>query len=127
MPFLTTPCSFQPPLQRLFDSSRFNYDSDEEEEDEQQHSAAAEAREQQQQGAAASPGEEGDGGVLEVPLPPPRGVRVKTAEFIKSSVHVAQCPPPRFPEFAGGWAGLGAAAWPAEPGGSVMDSSLRRN
>ncbi|KAL4423508.1 hypothetical protein ABPG77_003641 [Micractinium sp. CCAP 211/92] len=85
---------------RLFDSSRFNYDSDEEEEEEQQRGAAAEAGEQQQQRPAASPGEEGDGGVLEVPLPPPRGVRVKTAEFIKSSVNVAQCPPPRFPEFA---------------------------
>lgn len=40
--------------------------------------------------------------MVEVPLPPPRGVRVKTAEFIKSSVNVEQCPPPRFPEFAGG-------------------------
>ncbi len=98
-------CSSQPRLQRLFDSSRFNYDSDEEEKEEQQRGAAAEAGEQQQQRPAASPGEEGDGGVLEVPLPPPRGVRVKTAEFIKSSVNVAQCPPPRFPEFAGGWVG----------------------
>lgn len=36
----------------------------------------------------------------DVPLPPPKHVRVLTAEFIKSSVTVEQCPPERFPEFA---------------------------
>jgi hypothetical protein len=33
-------------------------------------------------------------------LPPPANSLVKRAEFVKSSVEVAQCPPPRFPEFA---------------------------
>lgn len=89
---------------KLFDSSRFNYDSDddeeEEEEEQQQHGAAsAAAAGQQQQAVDGGAGEAGDA-VVEVPLPPPRGVRVKTAEFIKSSVNVEQCPPPRFPEFA---------------------------
>ncbi|KAL4437187.1 hypothetical protein ABPG75_004326 [Micractinium tetrahymenae] len=87
---------------KLFDSSRFNYDSDDDdEEDEQQHGAAPVAAGQQQQQQAAGGPEEADNAVpLEVALPPPRGVRVKSAEFIKSSVNVAQCPPPRFPEFA---------------------------
>lgn len=90
-----------PALQKLFDSSRFNYDSDEEEEEEaQQTGSAADAA-----SSAAAPEQEQ---AVEIVLPPPRGVRVKTAEFIKSSVNVEQCPPPRFPEFAGGgrrWAG----------------------
>ncbi|KAI7841072.1 hypothetical protein COHA_005300 [Chlorella ohadii] len=78
---------------KLFDSSRFNYDSDEEEEEEaQQTGSAADAA-----SSAAAPEQEQ---AVEIVLPPPRGVRVKTAEFIKSSVNVEQCPPPRFPEFA---------------------------
>jgi hypothetical protein len=33
-------------------------------------------------------------------LPPPTHTQVKSAEFIKSSVDVKQCPPPKYPEFA---------------------------
>lgn len=33
-------------------------------------------------------------------LPPPSHSRVKTAEFVKSSTAVSQCPPSRHPEFA---------------------------
>lgn len=91
---------FLSPLQQLFDSSRFNYDSDEEEEEQQAPGTASEAPSQQQQQQQAANGAD-DAVPAEVPLPPPRGVRVKTAEFIKSSVNVEQCPPPRFPEFAG--------------------------
>ncbi|PRW58204.1 GTP-binding protein [Chlorella sorokiniana] len=80
---------------KLFDSSRFNYDSDEEEEEEEQQQAGS-ATDTATPAAAAAAVEQ----VVEVALPPPRGVRVKTAEFIKSSVNVEQCPPPRFPEFA---------------------------
>jgi GTP-binding protein len=39
----------------------------------------------------------GDGALQ---LPPARNVRVKSAEFIKSSVDVASCPPAVYPEFA---------------------------
>jgi hypothetical protein len=113
-------------LQPLFDSSRFNYDSDEEQQQQQHDSVSKDAEGQwqedergaataaaaalQQQGrrqaksgealVAAAEEEEGEG-VADIVLPPPRGVRVKTAEFIKSSTSVDQCPPPRFPEFAG--------------------------
>lgn len=37
---------------------------------------------------------------MQLQLPPPTHTLVKSAEFVKSSVDVAQCPPPRFPEFA---------------------------
>ena len=90
--------------QKLFDSSRFNYDSDEEEDEQQQAGSAAAP-------ASAAPAAAEEQAV-EIALPPPRGVRVKTAEFIKSSVNVEQCPPPRFPEFAGegGGCSVGVAA-----------------
>ena len=38
------------------------------------------------------------GGVLV--LPPPSHSRVKTADFVKSSTAVSQCPPAKYPEFA---------------------------
>lgn len=95
----------------IFDSSRFNYDSDEDEEGaaegaDDEEGADEEAVQQLQQVAEQQQGqeqEEGEGeeeGVVDIVLPPPRGVRVKTAEFVKSSVNVEQCPPARFPEFA---------------------------
>lgn len=37
---------------------------------------------------------------MQLLLPPPSNSQVKTAEFVKSSVEVAQCPPPKYPEFA---------------------------
>ena len=119
-------------MQTLFDSSRFNYDSDEEEEgegdaeqqgqgeDESEEvaaamaatSAAAAAGQQQRSarrraGGGTATGEAASelaadlaaGGVV---LPPARGVKVKSSDFVKSSVTVEQCPPARFPEFAGG-------------------------
>lgn len=61
-------------------------------------------QQQRRRGGLGGGGEgeaEGEAAVVEVVLPPPRGVRVKTAEFVKSSVNVEQCPPARFPEFAG--------------------------
>ena len=118
--------------QKLFDSSRFNYDSDDEEEgvsdqqaDQQQQAeqqqAVPAAAGAQQQGTAASAagaaaeqqrrrraaqgedgGEQQGDAAAEVVLPPPRGTKVKTAEFVKSSVSVEQCPPAVYPEFAGG-------------------------
>ncbi|KAF8073164.1 GTP-binding protein [Scenedesmus sp. PABB004] len=54
--------------------------------------------------AAASEGEDdGAGGALPhlvLELPEPTHVLVKSAEFVKSSVRVADCPPPKLPEFA---------------------------
>ena len=35
-----------------------------------------------------------------VELPVPTNVKIKTAEFVKSSVKLSQCPPPTLPEFA---------------------------
>ena len=35
-----------------------------------------------------------------VELPMPTNVKIKTAEFVKSSVKLSQCPPPTLPEFA---------------------------
>lgn len=35
-----------------------------------------------------------------IQLPPPRNIRVRSAEFIKSSVKVEDCPPAIYPEFA---------------------------
>ena len=37
---------------------------------------------------------------LRLQLPPPTNAQVKTAEFVKSSVTVPDCPPPKYPEFA---------------------------
>lgn len=37
---------------------------------------------------------------MRLQLPPPTNSQVKTAEFVKSSVAVADCPPPKLPEFA---------------------------
>lgn len=37
---------------------------------------------------------------MQLLLPPPSNSQVKTAEFVKSSVEVNQCPPPKYPEFA---------------------------
>lgn len=37
---------------------------------------------------------------MQLILPAPTNSQVKTAEFVKSSVEVAQCPPPKYPEFA---------------------------
>lgn len=37
---------------------------------------------------------------LQLQLPEPTNVLVKSAEFIKSSIVVSECPPPRYPEFA---------------------------
>lgn len=37
---------------------------------------------------------------LRLQLPPPTNTQVKTAEFVKSSVDVKDCPPPKLPEFA---------------------------
>lgn len=127
------------PTAPLYDSSRFNYDSDEEEEEEGQQaeeqqavaddqpaagqqgpgsaaaaSAAAAAQQQRRARRGAAAGSAGEApasstaagiaadesGVAEIVLPPPRGVKVKTAEFVKSSVNVEQCPPARYPEFA---------------------------
>lgn len=117
--------------QMLFDSSRFNYDSDE---DEEQGTTSTEAAQEEQQGTAATAAagaaaqqqrraafraaaseagvtvDDGSAAPVDIVLPPPRGTAVKTAEFIKSSVTVEQCPPARFPEFAGaagevGWHG----------------------
>lgn len=132
----SSPLSLQP----LFDSSRFNYDSDEEEqqrqaaqeqEHEEDHQAAADNGQDQEAAssttaaaaaaqqlrrrargglgaaaavAAASAGlQEGQ----DLVLPPARAVKIKTAEFVKSSVTVDQCPAARYPEFAGGCAGWG--------------------
>lgn len=39
-------------------------------------------------------------GVPAVELPVPTNVKIKTAEFVKSSVKLSQCPPPTLPEFA---------------------------
>lgn len=41
----------------------------------------------------------GDAGAV-VALPPPTNVKVKSAEFVKSSVTLEQCPKPSYPEFA---------------------------
>ena len=79
-------------LQGLYDSSRFNTDDRDEEDHLPGPPAAADA-----QGSTAG-AELEDGQV--VPLPQPRQTRVRTAEFVKSSVAVGQCPPARFPEFA---------------------------
>lgn len=118
---LAAPLPAPPPpaLQKLFDSSRFNYDTEDEEEDaaadqqqgtERGNAAATAAAAQQQRrrgggGAAAAEGEPHADAAeqpVDIVLPPPRGVRVKSAEFVKSSVSVDQCPPARYPEFAGG-------------------------
>ena len=56
--------------------------------------------------AAAAGAAAGEAGVREVELPRARNVRVRSAEFVKSSVSVEDCPPARFPEFAGGWGGV---------------------
>jgi GTP-binding protein len=37
---------------------------------------------------------------LQLQLPPPTNVLVKTADFVKSSVKTNDCPPPNYPEFA---------------------------
>lgn len=37
---------------------------------------------------------------MQLVLPPPTNSQIKSAEFVKSSVEVSQCPPPKFPEFA---------------------------
>jgi ribosome biogenesis GTPase A len=37
---------------------------------------------------------------LQLQLPEPTNVQVKTAEFVKSSVKVGDCPPAKYPEFA---------------------------
>lgn len=37
---------------------------------------------------------------MQLRLPEPTNVLVKAAEFIKSSVTVADCPPPKYPDFA---------------------------
>ena len=91
----------RPRPQALYGSGRFNDDDDFDEPEPQQP-------QQPQQGttasaaAAASPAAAAVAAAasVDVPLPPPKHVRVLTAEFIKSSVTVEQCPPERFPEFA---------------------------
>lgn len=52
-----------------------------------------EAPEQQQQQQQQLP-------ELQLQLPEPTNVQVKTAEFVKSSVKVGDCPPAKYPEFA---------------------------
>jgi ATPase subunit of ABC transporter with duplicated ATPase domains len=37
---------------------------------------------------------------LQLQLPEPTNIQVKTAEFVKSSVKVGDCPPAKYPEFA---------------------------
>jgi tRNA U34 5-carboxymethylaminomethyl modifying GTPase MnmE/TrmE len=37
---------------------------------------------------------------LQLQLPEPTNIQVKTAEFVKSSVRVGECPPAKHPEFA---------------------------
>lgn len=82
--------------QGLYDSSRFHQDdSDDDDQQLQQQAAGVPGS---RAGAAAAV--DGSPGEAVVPLPPPRKTRVKTAEFIKSSVNVEQCPAARYPEFA---------------------------
>eukprot|EP00887_Chlorella_sp_A99_P005181 scaffold1.g5181.t1 len=80
-------------LADLYDSSRFNRDDSDDEEGAGAADAAA------RDGAAGAPAAAGGGADL-MPLPPARHTRVRSAEFVKSSVSVAQCPPARHPEFA---------------------------
>jgi hypothetical protein len=125
--------------QPLYDSSAFNYDSEDEQDEQQQAveessaerqaaTAAAAAQQQQQRRGRALPAmpardaesSAGPAGAaeaeqeqpVEIVLPPPRGVRVKSAEFIKSSADVSQCPPARFPEFAGQSCAHMLSHWP---------------
>jgi len=37
---------------------------------------------------------------MRLQLPPPTNSQIKTAEFVKSSVAVSDCPQPKYPEFA---------------------------
>lgn len=77
-------------MQDLYDSSRFNDDDDEWEQQQQQ-------QEQQQVAAGSSGGPAPPAGLV---LPRAKNTKVKTAEFIKSSVNVKDCPKAGLPEFA---------------------------
>lgn len=78
------------PPQALYGSGRFNDD-----EDEANFSDPVPDDSQ----AVPAPVVASPDGVLAT-LPPARNVRVKTAEFVKSSPSVADCPPAVYPEFA---------------------------
>jgi hypothetical protein len=75
-------------LQDLYDSSRFNDD------DEDELLGQQPAGEVEEAAAAAA----GRGAALV--LPRARSTKIKTAEFIKSSVNVKDCPKAGYPEFA---------------------------
>lgn len=84
------------PAQGLYDSSRFNDDdSDDEEGALQPQQGAAE------EGTSAAAGAAGAAGSGGVALPRARGsTKVRSAEFVKSSVSVKDCPKAGYPEFA---------------------------
>ena len=84
-------------LQNLYSSSRFN---DEDDEDDSIHGTPVHQEvDERTLLHSASHGSEtaGSGGGK---VARPKQARVKSAEFIKSSVRVEDCPPPIYPEFA---------------------------
>lgn len=103
-----SPAHRRPPLPRraqtLYGSGRFNDDDEEDytvaapDPEDGSSDEEADAPPAPAAAAAAAPAAPADG--TEVRLPPARNVRVKTAEFIKSSPDVASCPPAVYPEFA---------------------------
>lgn len=50
--------------------------------------------------AASTDGEVPEFPTMQLQLPPPTHSQIKVAEFVKSSVDVKDCPPPKYPEFA---------------------------
>jgi GTP-binding protein len=112
-------------MQELYGNSRFNDDDDFDVEPEKQQQQLVEdanddskVKSKKKRGPTLTPkstavvqeeideelqednGEEEDEQGSVVKLPPARNVRVKTAEFIKSSVTTEQCPAAIYPEFA---------------------------
>jgi hypothetical protein len=78
--------------QGLYDLGRFNNDEEEEEFSIPPLPTPPSMKDAQE--------EDSQENVRGVVLPAARNVRVKSAEFIKSSVNVQGCPPASFPEFA---------------------------
>ena len=81
--------------QTLYDSSRFNDDDDEDD-----WTPAPDSTLDAGTALAGTPVDADDVSAVPSKLPAARNVRVKSAEFIKSSVSVKDCPPAVYPEFA---------------------------
>jgi polynucleotide 5'-kinase involved in rRNA processing len=62
--------------------------------------AAAAARSSQEASSSSNNWEESEFPEMQLVLPPPTNSQIKSAEFVKSSVEVSQCPPPKYAEFA---------------------------